>query len=343
MGASIKRIAEEFQVPVLGDVISNLPTFDTKITKQDLFLGDFSLPELQPDLLITTGQSFISKQFKQFLRKNPPQRHWHISVDPKVIDTFQTLTTHIPVQPEYFFSKLFEDLDYQRFVQNDDEGPDEEYLGSWMAQERRTRRNLRDFLANLTSLTDLSAVEFVVKNITQAAQLHLANSMPVRHVNLLGIDNQFVKIFCNRGTSGIDGCVSTAIGAAMVTRELVYLLVGDVAFFYDRNGLLVDAFPQNLKIILLNNAGGTIFRMLDGSAAQPELERYFETRHSFTAKRTAEDSNITYYQVDTLSGLQSSWNEFVVAPSTALLEINTDSVESVKLFKEVKAFVREST
>jgi hypothetical protein len=95
-------------------------------------------------------------------------------------------------------------------------------------------------------------------------QLHVANSMSIRYVNVLGGDISDAEVFSNRGTSGIDGCVSTAIGAAMVNQKPTFLIVGDVAFLYDRNGLLINELPQNLKIVVINNAGGNIFRMIDG-------------------------------------------------------------------------------
>lgn len=337
---SIKKIAEEFQIPILGDVISNLPDFESKISKHDIFLGDFQLPILQPDLLITIGQSFISKQFKQFIRKNPPRKHWYIGLDNHLIDTFQTLTDHIPVQPEYFFSTLFEDLDFQRFVQHEPESQDESYLEEWLKLERGSKRNLRDYLRNLTMFNELTALEYVLSQLDKSSQLHIANSMPIRYTNLLGIESEEITVYCNRGTSGIDGCVSTAIGSAFIVSATVYLLVGDVAFFYDRNGLLLDNLPSNLKIILLNNAGGTIFRLIDGPSNQPELEKYFETKHNFTARRTAEDSGIEYALVETMKRLPEAWKQINNSTKTALLEIKTDPLQNAEIYKELKLFLK---
>jgi hypothetical protein len=99
-----------------------------------------------------------------------------------------------------------------------------------------------------------------------------------------------VEVFANRGTSGIDGCTSTAVGAALQTERIVTLITGDVAFFYDRNGLWHNYLPPNLRVVLLNNHGGGIFRLIDGPAGQPELEEYFETRQPLRADRAAESS-----------------------------------------------------
>jgi 2-succinyl-5-enolpyruvyl-6-hydroxy-3-cyclohexene-1-carboxylate synthase len=249
---------------------------------------------------------------------------------------------HIPVAAEYFFPKLFEDVDYQRFVQNDEGGQDESYLTDWLTEERRAKRIISGYWQNLTSLSDLTAVLFIVNELPTNCQLHVANSMPIRYVNFLGIDKEGVKVFCNRGTSGIDGCVSTAIGAAMITDQPVFLLVGDVAFFYDRNGFMQESLPANLKIVLLNNAGGTIFRMIDGPAKQPELETYFETKHNFNARRTAEDSNISYFHCsEELVQLTNIWQEFVHSESIALLEIKTNSEYNTTVLKGLKSAIRQ--
>ena len=330
------KLTEEFQIPVLGESLANLGVHESGLTRQDLILTNSDQSFLQADLLITVGQSFISKKFKEFIRQNPPRRHWHISEELHLIDPFQTLTRQIAVSPEYFFSKLIEDLDYLHFVQHDEGGQDEAYLDTWVRAENQIKRELARFFENLTAFTDLTAVWFLLENMKSPAQLHVANSMPVRYLTMLGVDLQEVEVYANRGTSGIDGCVSTAVGAAMISPLPIYLLVGDVAFFYDRNGLLLTNLPANLRIVLLNNSGGTIFRMIDGPAAQPELESYFETRHAYTAQRTADDSGIQYFAVETREDLQREWARFDEAEVPSLLEIKTDPVLNTQVFKQLK-------
>ncbi len=338
------KFAEEFHIPVVGDVISNLDKNEIFVSKQDLFLSENLQSHLQPDLLITIGKSFISKNLKLFLRKNPAKNHWHISEDLHIIDTFQSLTQQINVSPKYFFSRLYELVKEEKGYENADLEKDKQYLADWLREERTTTRLLGSYMTNLTVLNDITAVNYVLKNLPEGSQLHLANSMTVRYANQLGIDKEGVEVFCNRGTSGIDGCVSTAIGAAIITDRPVYLIVGDVAFFYDRNGLLIEDLPNNLKIILLNNAGGTIFRMIEGPASQPELSEYFETRHQFNARRTAADSKITYFLVQNqytsaLEILANTWNNFAETKTTAILEIQTNPETNVAAFRDLKKFV----
>ena len=346
LGNIIRRLSEKFMVPVVAEVISNQPDFKHKITFHDLFLDKENLETLRPDLLITVGQSFLSKQFKQFVRKCPPKNHWHISEDLHIIDTFQSLTRHIPVSPEYFLIRLSEIFTTDEGGQNGDLEKSKSYLSAWLKEEHLTKRLLRYFLGNLTTLDDITAVNFALSHLPARTQLHLANSMSVRYANLTRVESQEVEVYCNRGTSGIDGCVSTAIGAAMISERPVFLIVGDVTFFYDRNGLLIDDLPTNLRIVLINNGGGNIFRLIDGPSAQPELETYFEAKHNHNALRTAEDSGITYFLVQEgigsgLEKLGSVWNNFLNAKKTALIEVQTNPENNKDVFRDMKKFVKK--
>ncbi|MCF2446501.1 2-succinyl-5-enolpyruvyl-6-hydroxy-3-cyclohexene-1-carboxylic-acid synthase [Dyadobacter sp. CY345] len=333
---SLDKISRELGVPVLGDSISNQSASEEFITYHDLFLPISNSDRLRPELLITYGLSFISKSLKQFLQNNPAVQHWHVSEDDHLVDTFFSITNQIPVSAEYFFENLFDRLDYQHFVQGEDSTNDASFQENWNLANRKFKRLSIQYLNNLTSLNDLTAVNMVVNALPAASQLHLANSMPIRYVNSLGDAVKHLEIFANRGTSGIDGCVSTALGAASITEKPVFLLVGDVAFLYDRNGLLIRPLPDNLKIIVLNNSGGNIFRMIDGPANVPELESYFETRHPFTARRTSEDSNITYYEASNFESLNVVWNQFLSNNTISLLEIFTDPVDNAKAWKDFK-------
>ncbi|MCF0069911.1 2-succinyl-5-enolpyruvyl-6-hydroxy-3-cyclohexene-1-carboxylic-acid synthase [Dyadobacter sp. CY261] len=336
LNAALTRITNEWDIPVLGDCIANLSGSEEFIRHQDLFLGAKEAENLRPDLLITFGMSFLSKEFKLFIRKNPPKWHWHIGEDAFLADPFQSVTREIPGKAQQFFSDLFEKLDYQSFVENSELAHDTSYHALWMQNERIARQKKLETLSNLSTFSDLTLLSSMFRYIISDFQLHIANSMSVRYANVLGTKNNWSGVYANRGTSGIDGCVSTAIGAAKVNGKPTLLVVGDVAFLYDRNGLLINSLPQNLKIVMINNAGGNIFRMIDGPGSLPELETYFETRHSFSAKRTCEDSGIAYFQVSDLAETDATVQAFLNADGIALLEGFTDPVENKRAWKALK-------
>ncbi|AYQ35951.1 2-succinyl-5-enolpyruvyl-6-hydroxy-3-cyclohexene-1-carboxylic-acid synthase [Runella sp. SP2] len=351
----LKEFSEEMGVPVLGDIISNIPADDTFVRHHDVCLrpkNHEQLADLQPDLLITVGDSFISKNLKLFLRKFTPARHWHIKPTEQLIDTFQTLSLQVPVEPVYFFQKLLEDIDYQQFVNQDDDSEERtQYREKWLQADRNAQRKLAQFFRQETRWNEFTLVDSLMRSLPENSVLHLANSMPVRYANFVGVSTQ-VEVFANRGTSGIDGCTSTAVGSAMMTDKLVFLLTGDVSFFYDRNALWHPHLPANLRIVLFNNNGGNIFRLIDGPSAQPELEQYFETRHYTSARNSAEDAGMTYFALDNnknnsqdmmaavLTGtvqehtFESIWKQFLVQNGKAkLLEIFTDPVINGNVFE----------
>ncbi|WP_234733860.1 2-succinyl-5-enolpyruvyl-6-hydroxy-3-cyclohexene-1-carboxylic-acid synthase [Tellurirhabdus bombi] len=343
----VTKISEEWSVPIIADAISNVPRNGRVISQQDVFLGGFTdemKQELQPDLLITCGQSFLSKSFKQFLRQYPAKRHWHIQLSDRLADPFQSLTTLIPYEPTAFFEKLFEDLDFQHFREGDDGEMDDTYQQNWQQAEGKSLRLVAQFLRDESIFHEWAVVHRLLESLPVDSQLHVANSMPVRYVNLSGLEaQQRVEVFANRGTSGIDGCLSTAVGAALANpNKLITALIGDMAFFYDRNALWNAYVPTNLRIVLLNNHGGNIFRMIDGPSRQPELELYFETPQPLTAENTARDAGIGYQRINSYAGLRDSLATFFEpAKAGKLLEIETDRKQNTEQFQHYKQLVKQ--
>lgn len=337
----LAQISREMNIPVVGEIISNLGRNEIFISQSDTILGqpdEEELENLRPDLLITLGNSFLTRNLKTYFRRYPAGQHWHIQpYGDRLIDSFQSLTMRIPVEPVSFFEKLFADLDYQHFREGVEDDEEAEYLTAWQAAEHAARRVVTQSLRE-SPFTDWVATQAVLEGLPTNAHLHLANSMPVRYANLCGLEaGQAVRVWANRGTSGIDGCLSTAVGAALRTDALVTVLIGDVAFFYDRNALWQQALPANLRIVLLNNASGHIFRIIDGSAQQPELETFFETPHNLTAERTCADFGVAYERVTDLGTLSTALGTFFAdSSSPKLLEITTDKYINAEAFKAYK-------
>lgn len=338
----LAQISRELNVPVVGEIISNIPRNDLFVSQSDTILGQSGekiFESLRPDLLITMGNSFLTRNLKTYFRRYPAAQHWHIQpYGDRLIDSFLSLTTRIPVEPVYFFQKLFADLDYQHFREGvEDTDEDADYQTSWQTAEGIARRMVAQSLRD-SPFTDWVATQAVLEALPTDSHLHLGNSMPVRYANLCGLEaNQAVRVWANRGTSGIDGILSTAVGAALQTGAIVTVLIGDVSFFYDRNALWQNELPVNLRIVLLNNSGGHIFRIIDGPSQQPELETFFETPHTLTAERTCADFGLAYQQVADLAMLAAALGTFYAASDQPkLLEITTDKYLNVEAFKAYK-------
>jgi len=309
-------------IPVVGDVISNLHSLKNVIKSAE-FVFNTSDESLRPDFLISFGRSVISKNLKLYLRKNKPKTHWHIGLG-MVGDPFQSLSKIIPVSPEYYFKEW---LNRNNIFSNQSE-----YHSILAESQNIVDSNLSLKLEN-SGFNYFSAVEIIIDNLPEDCVLHLGNSMPVRIANFIGLDKPDVYVFSNRGTSGIDGTVSTAVGHALADPNRTHtLIVGDLAFFYDRNGLWLNhEFPQNLQIVILNDNGGGIFNMIPGPSIHGELKELFTTPHQRTAELTAKEFGLEYRGVNTMEELTDA----LKSHSLGIIEIFTDMKTNTEFFKSL--------
>lgn len=347
MAKTLGLLWQDYKVPVVTDVIANLNSLSQGISQADLLLmqaGEEVKEKLQPDLLITVGQSVLSKHLKNFLRKYPARKHWHIQEAGLPADTFQSLTHHIPVSPAYFFSQLYSDLDFRNLLEIDDEGEENDYHALWQSLQQKVTKKMHLFSPTEketdSPIVEMMAVREIIAQIPEGAVLQLANSMPVRYANYAFSPKASVEVRANRGTSGIDGCNSTTVGNALAEPDrLTVLLTGDVAFFYDRNAFWHNYTLPNLRVIVFNNGGGNIFRLIEGPARLPELEEYFETYQKMTAQRTAEDAHFVYLSARTGEELSEHLGTFFqTSDSPKLLEIFTDKRHNAEVWSAFKTF-----
>ena len=332
---ALEQTSKQQRIPVVADIISNLHGLKGRITRQDSFLTrDDAKEMLRPDLLITFGDSVISKNIKLYLRRHKPKQHWHMQAHGAVADTFQTLTRIIPVEPAYFFPEL-----NNRGIRAEEQLPrQKEYYRGWKAQQERAEQVAGAFFEE-QPWGEFLAVHKTLQLLPQNTQLHLANSMSVRYANLVGLaqEQKSVQVWANRGTSGIDGSNSTAVGSAVATGLPTLLITGDMAFLYDRNAFWHLFMPRNLRILVLNNHGGGIFRMIEGPRQQPELEYYFETKQPFDAHATAKEAGFSYTVCSSLQEYEQALPQFLdPEEGPKFLEVITDSSANEAIFKRYK-------
>jgi 2-succinyl-5-enolpyruvyl-6-hydroxy-3-cyclohexene-1-carboxylate synthase len=266
---------------------------------------------LQPEILLTFGGMVVSKKIKKFLRNYSPKEHWH--VDPhKAYDTYYCLSHHFQIPVNTFFSEVLE-VNYEST--ND-------YKSTVLNQYRRQLNFGNAYLSKIP-FSDLKAFETLFSMLPKNIHLQLANSSTIRYAQLFNI-HENAEIFCNRGTSGIDGSTATAVGAALINKKKSLLVTGDLSFFYDINGLWNNYIPPNFRIVLINNGGGGIFRILTGEKDSPKYDTYFETIHGRNAKQLAKTFGLKYNSVKTNIGLQWALKYFF-RPSNQpkILEVKT--------------------
>ena len=163
------------------------------------------------------------------------------------------------------------------------------------------------------------------------SQFQISNSSAIRYAQLIEIDPS-IEVFCNRGTSGIDGSTSTAIGAAHVNNKQTTLVTGDIGFLYDSNALWNNYIPNNFKIILINNGGGGIFRILPGHEETPVFNEFFETSHCFTAELLAKMYGFNYTIASNEDNLKTTLKQlFDKNDQPGLLEVFTPTLQNDKI------------
>lgn len=339
----MEQVSQKHSLPFIGDIISNLHSISSLIRHADLFLGQASnavKKSLQPDLLITFGESVISKNVKLFLRQFPAKAHWHIQPTGIPADTFQGLTKIIHTEPAEFFDFL----DKLETPENFERQKQSNYQKLWEVEERKALRCLEEFFPQ-AEFAELELVHELMKVLPENCSLHLANSMSVRYANFIGLtnDKKSVEVFSNRGTSGIDGCTSTAAGHALTSKKPTILLTGDMAFFYDRNAFWHNYAIPNLHIVVLNNHGGTIFNLIDGPASLPESDEFFVTRQNLSAKKLCEEFGFDYLKIDSRRKVQNTLKDFLdFDGSTKILELETSHSLNKAIFEALKMKIKKS-
>ncbi|MEW7291904.1 2-succinyl-5-enolpyruvyl-6-hydroxy-3-cyclohexene-1-carboxylic-acid synthase [Aquimarina sp. 2304DJ70-9] len=314
----IEYFAHDPSVLVLTETTSNIH-HSSHINCIDQLITSLTKEEfenLQPDILLTIGGMVVSKRIKSFLREYQPQSHWHVD-EKKAFDTYFCLTEHIRLDSNIFFSSFLPQTHAVKSM----------YKPTWISIRDERRKKHSTYLQQVP-FTDLSVFEVLFDRIPDRQMIQLSNSSTVRYAQLFSL-NPAYQVFCNRGTSGIDGSTSTAIGAALVSGLPTTLVTGDLSFFYDSNGLWNDYIPANFKIIVINNGGGGIFRILPGKEESDNFSQFFETTHNLTAKQLCEMYGFIYNSATTLDEVDISIQKmYSQEGSPQLLEIFTPRKEN---------------
>ncbi|HPJ62973.1 2-succinyl-5-enolpyruvyl-6-hydroxy-3-cyclohexene-1-carboxylic-acid synthase, partial [Lentimicrobium sp.] len=328
------KLAEDPSVAVFTETTSNLHSQGCIrcIDRTIEGITDEQLPGYTPDILLTFGGAVVSKKIRTLFRKMKPAQHWHINPDPDDfhLDTYQSLTLTIPSEAAVFIRQLAAVV---APAQSD-------FRARWQLLSERHLIKHGDFLAN-ASFSDLTVFEALFRQIPDDTHLHLGNSTPIRYAQLFDEASRYTT-WSNRGTSGIDGCVSTAAGAAAIGKHPVTVITGDIGFFYDSNALWNNHLPPSLRIILINNGGGNIFRVIPGPDRYEELEPYIETSHRFNAEGIAKNFGVNYYPATDQASLLKLLPAFYGPQNNnqpALLEIFTPAVTSAETLRNYFKFI----
>jgi 2-succinyl-5-enolpyruvyl-6-hydroxy-3-cyclohexene-1-carboxylate synthase len=331
-------LAEKTGAVILKEHLANLnhPLF---CSNPDLLITAIQPEDMagyRPDLLITTGGMFISKPLRQFLRKNPPRHHWHLSLSHQHADTYKALTRVIATDSRTFFEQLLDTVNTN----------ETDYLKRWKEKEQQVGR-IRDAYTMQTDFCDLHVFNQLRQSIPENSVVHLGNSSPVRYALLYDAIRN-TEYHGNRGTSGIDGCLSTAVGFASASEKINTVVLGDLSFFYDSNALWNHFVGDNLRIIVIHNGGGNIFSLINGPAHSPAFNEFFFTENRISAKGIAHTFGTDYLKAENAEELQTTLQNLYgpKQKKAAILEVFTDATQNVQafreLFEEIKKITRDA-
>ena len=315
---------------IVHESLSNLHVFSS-IRNINEVLSLNKIPPSPPDTVIYFGKQLVSKKLKQYLRNLSHLQV--IQVGDHLADPLQHLHAYINAPAHQVVKFLLE----SRATGND------VFNKQWIHASHRAAQWYAEFLTH-AAYSDFLAIAHIRKSFPEGTIVHWGNSTPVRYAQLTeNLNLPFQVHYCNRGTSGIDGSISTAVGHALANpgRKQV-VIVGDLSFQYDCNALWINDFPDNLLVIVVNNRGGNIFRLIEGSSQVPELETWFETRRTGHFQNLSAHFGLSYRQCTTQEELQVLCAELPQL-SRCVVEVVTDPVLSSQVFKEFYQYLRQNT
>lgn len=257
-------------VVVMAETLANLHEPQSYSTMIDSVLCDLTekeKEELRPDIVIYIGGALVSRMLKQYLRSYPPKMQWSVGHSNYFGDCFQSLTDVVDVSPAPFLRQLYGAM-RKRGISN---LPD--YSSHWIEKKRKSAALTEKYISR-SAWSDLSAINYIFRNLT-LDNLFVSNGTCVRYSQL--IPHKCHAEYSNRGVSGIDGVTATAVGAATAYTGQTTLLTGDMSWLYDSGASTLYNVPSTMRIIVMDNSGGGIFRFIKSTSIIPEstLGRYF--------------------------------------------------------------------
>lgn len=325
----LRRLAkQDHSVVVLVENTSNLvdPGFVHCIDRTLNSIDEEVQENYTPDLLIYLGGAVVSKRIKAFLRKEPVSEHWKIGEDFPDMDTFQQMTHSFDLKEHVFIQAL------NRFEKK----PGSSFGLKWKQLDYLVREKA-DLFFEKENFADLHVFRLLLDAVPENSHLHLANSSVIRY-SLLFDPVPGINYWCNRGTSGIDGSTSTAAGHAFLQKESWHTLItGDMSFFYDSNAFWNHLITPNFRIFLINNGGGSIFRIIPGPDSTEEQDDFFVYNNSFHAKHLCRNFNIAYYKAHSLTEIDEQLEAFYAYEEQGrpkLMEIFTHAADNENILKE---------
>ncbi|MES2589642.1 MAG: 2-succinyl-5-enolpyruvyl-6-hydroxy-3-cyclohexene-1-carboxylic-acid synthase [Bacteroidota bacterium] len=327
----LKKLSKDSSLVILVENTSNLvnSSFIHCIDRTLNSISEDEIENFSPDLLIVLGGAIVSKRIKAFLRKTEIKETWKVGLNFPFMDTFQSLTHSFVLDELTFFRELNKIVEPNTF--------DERFSLKWKQKDYLIQEKAKNYFENNTKFSDLAVFNQILDCIPENSLLHLANSSVIRY-SLLFDPILSISYWSNRGTSGIDGSTSTAAGASFVKKDdWNTLITGDMSFFYDSNAFWNHNLTPNFRIFLINNGGGSIFKIIPGPDSTEELNDFFVFNNNFSAESICKAFGISYFRATNFKEIDNQiedFYQFEAKGKPKLMEIFTSASENESILKD---------
>ncbi|KAB2339458.1 2-succinyl-5-enolpyruvyl-6-hydroxy-3-cyclohexene-1-carboxylic-acid synthase [Actinomadura rudentiformis] len=308
--------------PVLAEPNGNARYGDHALSSHHFLLG---VPEFverhRPEVVVTLGKPGLSRPLLSLLRRAEE----HVVLSPDL--------TRWP-DPVRSATQVAQDVEIP-VVSGDDS-----WLKSWRSADLAAAAAVDAVLDAIPEVSEPRLARDLVAGLPGGSLLFTAASMPIRDLDQVMRPRRGIRVMANRGASGIDGLVSTAIGAALVHSGRAYALLGDLAFLHDQNGLILgpDDRRPDLAIIVVNNEGGGIFSLLPQAALRDPFERVFGTPHRVDLEHIAAAHRIPYRRLEAAADLPKA----IAGEGLRIVEARTDRDANAVLHAEMRKAAHEA-
>ena len=337
LGPAVVELGCALGYPVLADPLSltrNGPHYDDVIIDSyDAFLKDPSICEmLQPQVIIRFGAMPTAKPFLLYAQRYPEA--WSILVDGGDGWNDPALLTNDVIHADAvrFCLAMVEAVPQRASLDNSGWAQD------WMAIDRATRRVITDEIDRSEPLFEGRIFQELSRQLPEQSTLYAGNSMPVRDMDtFFPASNTYIHMLSNRGANGIDGVVSSALGASTVSEGPTVLVIGDISFYHDMNGLLAAKLHElDATIVLVNNDGGGIFSFLPQSAHPEHFEALFGTPHGLDFAPVADLYDVAFQRAETWDEFNRFVRESIASSGVQVIEVPApDRTTNVELHRRL--------
>ncbi len=321
--------------PLLAEFTSNMRAANAIVAYESVMTAA-ELDFAQVEVLIRFGAPPLAKNMGEFFARSQLPYHIYCSRAGEWADDNHTVTHHLTIDPA-----SIDAAEWDRFERT---APT---ANAWRQQLSRADGAAREVIGDeieCGAYFDGAVLHDVVELMPAGGTLFAGNSLPVRHLDQFGLrSDKPIFAYANRGASGIDGNISTALGVGAARRgKRLVAVVGDITLYHDMNGLLaIKRCDVPLTIVLLNNGGGGIFQRLPIREFEPAFSDYFITAPGLDFAHAADLYDLKYVRADDRVAFRQAFSESVAGSASTLIEVRSDAVADLKRRREIMAAVHE--